>query len=145
MLSTVIRSFAAWLAAFAFLVPAFAAEVSAADARGVKSVVQAQLSAFAADDARKAFSFAAPNIRQLFSTPDKFMAMVRAQYPMVHRPASVAFLKPEADGESVIQRVQMTDSAGSPWLVTYLLQRQKDKSWRISACVVAAAPSRLTT
>ena len=145
MLSTVIRSFAAWLAAFAFFVPAFAADVPAADARGVKSVVQAQLSAFAADDARKAFSFAAPNIRQLFNTPDKFMAMVRAQYPMVHRPASVAFLKPEADGESVIQRVQMTDGAGSPWLVTYLLQRQKDKSWRISACVVTAATSRLTT
>lgn len=140
-----IRFVAACLAAFSFTAGAIAADLPAADARGVRTAVQGQLSAFAADDARKAFSFAAPSIQQMFGTPDKFMAMVRAQYPMVHRAASTSFLKPEADGEAVVQRVQVTDAAGTAWTATYLLHRQKDKSWRIAGCMVAPAPQRLAT
>lgn len=120
-------------------------DVSPADTRSVRVLIQKQLHAFAQDDAAGAFSFAAPAIQQMFGTPDKFLAMVRAQYPMVHRPAAVAFLKPQAEGDSVLQRVQITDAAGKNWAVSYLVIRQADRSWRIGACVVAPAPPRLTT
>jgi Domain of unknown function (DUF4864) len=118
------------------------ATVSAGDARAVQAVVRAQLDAFAADDAKAAFSFAAPNVREMFGTPERFMEMVRSGYGVVYRPASVAFMPPESSSEGVVQRVQMTDSRGASWLATYLLQRQKDKSWRISACVIAPNQGR---
>ena len=47
--------------------------VSADDAKAVRAVVEAQLEAFAADDAKKAFSYAAPSIRKMFGTPERFI------------------------------------------------------------------------
>lgn len=119
--------------------------VGPADTRAVRTLIQMQLDAFAQDDAAKAFSYAAPAIQKMFGTPGQFLAMVRAQYPMVHRPAAVAFLQPQADGDAVLQRVQITDIAGKEWAVSYLVSRQADRSWRIGACVVAPAKKRLST
>ena len=70
-----------------------AADVLArADARQVRAIVEAQLDAFARDDAVRAFSYAAPSIRSMFGDAERFMEMVRRSYPLVYRPASVAFL-----------------------------------------------------
>lgn len=117
---------------------ALAAEVGTADARAVRAVIEAQLAAFAADDAERAFSYAAPSIRETFGTAERFMTMVRRGYPVVYRPTSVRFLEPVADGASaLLQRVRMTDETGAAWMVVYALQRQDDRSWRITACVAA--------
>ena len=121
-----------------------APDVSAADAKAVREVIEAQLAAFAADDAEKAFSYAAPGIRAMFVTAERFLAMVRQSYPVVHRPASVTFLKPEWIEDKLIQRVQMTDAAGAPWMVVYELERQADRAWRIAACVAARGAARTT-
>ena len=142
------RSFSAGLglAAMARVVHAANAPLlSDAEIAGVRAVVQGQLDAFAANDAAKAFSYAAPNVRSRLSTAERFMAMVRAGYPVVFRPASVAFLVPQrlADG-TVVQRAQMTDARGEAWLAVYTLQRQKDQSWRISGCDVQPARGRAT-
>jgi hypothetical protein len=118
--------------------------VSAADAKAVRGVIEAQLAAFAADDADKAFSYAAPGIRAMFVTAERFLAMVRQGYPVVYRPASVSFLAPEWIDDKLIQRVQMTDGAGAPWIVVYELERQADRSWRIAACVAARGAGRST-
>ncbi len=119
--------------------PSTAAELTAADARAARSVIEAQLAAFAADDAERAFSFAAPSIRESFGSADRFMAMVRKGYPVVYRPTSVRFLEPVFEGESLLQRVRMTDDTGASWMVVYELQRQADRAWRIAACVAARA------
>jgi len=121
-----------------------APDVSAADAKAVRSVIEAQLAAFAADDAEKAFSYAAPGIRAQFITAERFLSMVREGYPVVYRPASVSFLKPEWIENKLMQRVQMTDAAGAPWMVVYEIERQADKSWRIAACVAAPGAARST-
>lgn len=136
---------AVFMLALALGGPAPAApEVSAADAKAVRSVIEAQLAAFAADNAERAFSFAAPGIRAMFVTADRFLSMVRDGYPVVYRPASVTFLKPEWIDTKLIQRVQMTDAAGAPWMVVYEVERQADKSWRIAACVAARGAARAT-
>ena len=131
----------AWLAgllgAWMLLGPAHAAGLSAADEKNVRAAVQGQLTALARDDARKAFSYAAPNVREAVGSAEGFMALVRRSYPVVYRPASVAFLKPESKDGLVIQRVQMLDDQGNAWLAVYSLQRQKDKAWRITGCQVA--------
>jgi hypothetical protein len=124
------------------LVPAQAEALSPKDEKAVQTVVQSQLAAFAKDDADKAFSFAAPELRKTFGTSSAFMAMVKNSYPVVYRPASVAFLKPESSVDDVIQRVQMLDASGASWLAVYSLQRQKDKTWRISGCVLVANNGR---
>ncbi|MEO8836901.1 MAG: DUF4864 domain-containing protein [Caldimonas sp.] len=131
------------LALFA-AVPAAAAElVGPADAQAVRSVVAAQLDALAADDAERAFSYAAPAIRAQFRTPERFMAMVRAGYPAVYRPATITFLQPVRVEGQLVQGVHLTDAEGALWLAIYRLERQPDKSWRISGCDVRPGSGRL--
>ena len=106
------------------------------EAQLVRNVIEAQLAAFAKDDAAKAFSFAAPNIRSSLKSADKFMAMVRASYSVVYRPASTLFLPAQVDGLQALQKVQMSDTKGDTWVAIYTLEKQKDKAWRITGCLV---------
>ena len=110
--------------------------VSAADARAVREVVEAQLKALAVDDAVRAFSYASPAIRTQFGDAANFMAMVLSGYPMVLRPAATAFFQPAAIDGAVLQVLQLRDRAGKAWLATYTLQRQPDGRWRINGCAV---------
>ena len=107
----------AWLmpAALAVLLsalPLHAGAFTAAQETSVRAVVEAQLAALARDDAVKAFSFAAPNVRQAVGSAAAFLAMVQRGYPVIYRPASLAFLKPEGKDGQAIQRVQMVDASG---------------------------------
>lgn len=122
---------------------ALAAPFTEADAKAVRQVVEAQLAALAVDDAVKAFSYAAPNVREAVGTAEGFLAMVQRGYPVVYRPATVAFLKANGKNDDVIQRVQMVDADGESWLAIYSLQRQKNKSWRITGCSVVENKGRM--
>src|SRR3954469_19048852 len=107
-----VRSLAAFCLAFAAFcasAPAAAQAVAAGDARAVREVVSAQLDAFASDDAKGAFSYATPAIRTMFGTPERFLAMVRAAYPVVYRNAGVTFLMPVRAGAEIVQGVHLTD------------------------------------
>lgn len=119
-------------------------DVAPTDAKAVRALIEAQLAAFASDDADRAYSFAAPSIQTMFVNADRFLAMVRESYPVVYRPASVAFLQPEWIDGKLIQRVQMADAAGAPWMVVYELERQADRTWRIAGCVAARGQGRST-
>ena len=116
--------------------------VSAADARAVRTVIEAQLEAFRRDDAPRAFSYAAPGIRDSFGTPEKFMAMVREQYAVVYRPRSVSFEEPLLVGDDLVQPVRMTDGYGHAWMAIYPMAKQPDGSWRINGCSIAKAPDQ---
>ena len=136
----------AWLAA-GFLpvaaVAADAADVSERDARSGRTVIQAQLAAFAADDAKRAFSYATPRVREVFGNADKFIEVVREAYPAVYRHETVAFLKPELADGTLLQGVHLTDGQGQLWLALYRMERQRDRSWRISACQLVPAQGRV--
>ena len=95
-----------------------AGALSVEDEKNIRRVVQGQLDALAKNDAATAFSFAAPNVRDAFVTAPRFLDMVQRGYPVVIRPASVAFLQVEGKSDLAFQRVQMTDQAVVPWLVT---------------------------
>lgn len=145
------KTMARFLAAFCLLlalgfgasVRARAEPVSDLDARAARAVVSAQLEAFAKDDAKRAFSYAAPSIRAMFGTPERFLAMVRTGYPVVYRPAGVTFLIPlHVDGD-LVQGVHLTDGAGALWLATYRLERQPDGTWRIAGCGVEPANGKM--
>ena len=129
--------------AFGASVPARAQPVSDVDARAARTVVSAQLEAFAKDDAKRAFSYAAPSIRAMFGTPERFLAMVRVGYPVVYRAAGVTFLVPLRVEGDLVQGVHLTDGDGTRWLATYRLERQPDGSWRIAGCDVQAATGKM--
>jgi Domain of unknown function (DUF4864) len=128
------------------LAPALAGAqtVPDADARAVRQVIEAQLDAFKRGDAARAFSYAAPGIRDTFGTPEKFMAMVREQYAVVYRPRSVSFEEPLIVGEDLVQPVRMTDGYGHTWMAIYPMAKQPDGSWRINGCHLARLPARET-
>ncbi len=131
------------LVVVALLAPmaAGAALLTEPDASAVRKVIRAQLEALAANDAERAFSYASTSIRAQFGDSAAFMAMVRSGYPMVVRPAAVAFLQAQVGDDAqapVSQPVQLRDRAGRTWRATYLLERQDGAGWRISGCVVEA-------
>lgn len=111
----------------------------------VQHVVEQQLKALAVEDANQAYALADPDLRTQFGSPQDFMATLREKYPMLMRPSSVLFLKPETDGTIAMQKVRVTDATGSAWSLTYLLNRQQDDQWRISGCVVTPEGPRILT
>jgi hypothetical protein len=141
----------ACLALLCLLAPAAAgaATLAASDVSAVRKVVEAQLAAFAADDAERAFSYASTGIRAQFGDATTFMAMVRSGYPMVVRPAAVSFFLPQAEPGAVPttarQNVLLRDREGRLWMATYMLERQAGAGWRISGCWVVADSGKSTT
>jgi Domain of unknown function (DUF4864) len=102
----------------------------------IQSSIEAQLEALGRGDAQRAFTFASDQIRDIFSTPENFIAMVRSQYAVMIAPASIVFLKLEHDKGATLQPVQLSDDRGELWLAVYSMQRDAQGSWRINGCVV---------
>lgn len=113
--------------------------LTAKEEKEILGVVQAQLKAFAADDAKKAFSFASPTIQKAVGNADNFMSMVRSNYEVVYRPASSTFLKPVGYRNEAYVQVQLTDKDGDAWIATYTLERLKNRKWVITGCDVNQA------
>ncbi len=124
---------------------ASAAVLADSDVRAVRSVIEAQLDAFAADDAERAYSYASAAIRTQFADAASFMAMVHAGYPMVVRPASVTFFQPLLVDGTVLQKLQLRDRAGRLWRATYQLEQQATVGWRINGCTVVADSGKSLT
>lgn len=114
--------------------PALSAQAGeAGSAAAIRDVIGRQMQAFLRDDGVEAFSHAAPNIRRMFGTSERFMDMVRGGYEPVYRPRDVEFAQLfERDGH-VVQQVRLTGPRGRAWLATYEMQRQPDGSWKIRA------------
>lgn len=110
----------------------------------IVSVIDDQLRAFKADDAAKAYSHAAPNIRQQFSNPTGFMKMVREGYQPVYRPQSYSFEELRMTQMGPAMRVQITDANGKVWNAIYTLEQQADGRWQITGCYLKEAPELQT-
>ncbi|WP_298436528.1 DUF4864 domain-containing protein [uncultured Jannaschia sp.] len=102
-----------------------------ADEGAIRGVIGAQIDAFRADDFAGAFDYAAPNIKGIFGTPDRFGAMVRQGYPMVWRPAEVEYLSAEERGATWQQDVLVTDGAGRLHTLIYTMV-ETPEGWRIA-------------
>ena len=111
----------------------------------MRTVIEAQLRAFASNDAERAFSYASAAIRSQFGDAAAFMAMVQTAYPMLIRPAAVSFFQPQPTDGTVWQSVQVRDRAGRLWRATYQLQQQANTGWRINGCAVVADSAKSST
>ena len=120
------------------------ARIGSRDAAAIQAVIRAQLDAFAGDDANRAFAYATPGIRRVFGSAENFLIMVKHSYPVVYRPASVIFLRPEADAGEVLQPVRMTDADGLVWLALYSMQHQTDGAWLTNGCRLVRSRGQVT-
>ena len=116
---------------FAPGIPSVGAQTVLPPGVAIQEVIEGQLDALAQDDAAKALSFAIPEIRDKFDTPQQFLAMVESGYPMVYRHTSVRFVLLRVGYRMSIQFVRMADLQGNVWLVAYRLLRQSDGGWLI--------------
>ena len=129
------------LAAFlTFALPARAESLSPQDEADFRAVITDQITAFQADDVARAYSHAAPMIRQVFPDPDRFMAMVKQGYQPVYRPQSYSFGKAgfSASGRP-IQRVTIVGPDGLNYEAIYTMERQPDGTWQINGCALVKA------
>ena len=118
-------------------VKAQAETLAETDARQIQRIVVTQFEAFADDDADRAFQTATPAVQAAIGNSGHFLAMVRGAYPMVYRPVSIHFQKPEVEDGNVLQLVEIRDADDKSWLALFALERQPDDTWRISGCAVA--------
>lgn len=112
---------------------------AAAQEGPIQETIQRQIEAFQADDFARAFTFASPNIKGLFRTPENFGAMVKNGYPMVYRPADVEMLDLREIAGNLWQRVRITDQAGAGWFLDYMMV-ETPEGWQINAVQILPAP-----
>lgn len=131
-----------WLVVVAGLVVLLSAGAAAAkpprlgtgDWRASQAVIAKQMDAFRLDDGDVAFALTSPGVRQVFETADDFMAMVRTEYSAVYRPRAYRFLKPSILGGEPVQPVEVTALDGAISIAVFSMERQPNRSWRISGC-----------
>jgi len=107
------------------------AGVVAAQESAIRGVIGNQITALQADDFGAAFGFASPSIKGMFGSPERFGAMVRQGYPMVHRPDEVHYLGLRMDGGRQVQRVMIRDGAGRVHFLDYEMI-EADGGWQIN-------------
>ena len=105
----------------------------------IQSTISGQIEAFRADDFDQAFSFASPNIRGMFGTPDNFGLMVRRGYPMVWRPGDLKFLELRDEQGLLWQKVMVQDQDGTFFVLDYQMIETSD-GWRINGVYLVQAP-----
>ena len=105
----------------------------------IQQAIQSQLEALQADDFARAFTFASPNIKGIFGTPENFGAMVKQGYPMVYRPAQVEMGELREIAGNLWQRVRVVDQAGAAWYLDYMMIETAE-GWQINAVQLLPAP-----
>lgn len=105
----------------------------------IQETIQKQMEALQADDFARAFTFASPNIKGMFGTPENFGAMVKNGYPMVYRPAQVEMGELREIAGNLWQRVRVVDQAGAGWYLDYMMI-ETDEGWQINAVQILPAP-----
>jgi ketosteroid isomerase-like protein len=120
------------------------APVSQADRQAIRRVIESQLAAFQRDDGPGAFAFASPMIREIFATPENFMAMVKSAYQPVYRPREVAFRELAMLEGAPAQEVYLVGPDGQTVIALYVMERQPDGSWRINGVYLLQVPGETT-
>jgi hypothetical protein len=116
-----------------------------AEIKAGQAVIDGQLKALIANDGAKAYSYAAPNVKQIFPTVDAFMNMVTNGYAPVRQPQRYSFGKVEQTGPgSIIQQVLIVGPDGKDYEAVYTLQQQPDGSFQITGCSLRASNSLST-
>ena len=106
--------------------------LSPGQAGAIQQVIADQIGAFQAGEHERAYSHAAPNIKGVFPTVERFISMVQTGYPMVYDPDSYVFGRNTQISGELYQEVIINDRSGKQWQAVYTLRQQEDGSWKIT-------------
>ena len=129
-----IRIFAVCLALF-LAAPSVDAQANGA----IEDVIGSQLRAFNDRDVETAWSFASPNIKGLFGTPENFGQMVQRGYPMVWTNSDAEFLELREIGGRLWQKVMIRDAEGALHILDYQMM-ETSNGWQINGVQILQAP-----
>ncbi len=108
-------------------------DVPAQDLETIQTIIKSQIEAFRKDDGLTAYSFASPNIQQVFPNANVFLDMVKAGYPQIYRSLTLEFGRAtRASSGEVLQLVSLIGRDGSKAVAAYFMQRQPNGVWKIN-------------
>ena len=116
----------------------------AADWTAIKKVIAEQRSALKAGDAAKAFTYASPGIREQFGDAATFMDMVRVAYSALLTARYTEFLEGAVIDGTVVQPLRLIDSDNTVRVALYIMERQRNGTWRIGGCRIAPSTVQAT-
>ena len=114
-----------------------AASLQDGEWNAIKAIISEQLAALRTGDGSKAFTYAAPGIRQQFGTPDNFLFMVRTAYGALIAARYSEFLEGAVIEGRVIQPLRLIGADNTVRVALYTMERQPDGGWKIAGCVLA--------
>ena len=117
--------------------PAGDATLPAKEWKAIRGVITEQLAALKAGDGAKAMTYAVPDLRAEFGTPERFLRMVRQSYSALLDARSTTFLTGAIVDGATIQPLQLVLPDNSVEVALYQMRKQKDGRWRIAGCVLA--------
>ena len=106
--------------------------VGPSETAGTQSVVKDKLNALKAGDTLRAYSHAAPNVKKIFPSVDRFSSMVKQGYGAIWQSDSFVFGRNTIVNNEIYQEVIITDPSGKQWQAVYTLKQQEDGSWKIT-------------
>ncbi|BAZ10494.1 hypothetical protein NIES4071_23160 [Calothrix sp. NIES-4071] len=118
-------------------------KVTEQDSTSIRFVIEQQLQAFQQDNAEEAFTFASPEIKAQFQTPENFFKMVKIGYQAVYRPRSVLFENITTIQGNITQLVLLLDPDGVPVRALYLMEKQPEGVWKINGCFLVPVEAEI--
>ena len=129
------------LFALVFIVIGNSFAITTDEENEIKFIVNQQLEAFQDDDFEKAYSFASPTIKKMFSSPEVFRKMVIGGYQAVYRPQSIKIGSVEIIKGVTTLKVYLVDPNGEFVTANYLMEKQENGEWLIAGCILSKAES----
>ncbi len=108
-----------------------------------RGIINAQLAAFLRDDGAEAFSYASPDIRRKFGSPNMFMRMVQTAYTAIYRPAAVEFGELGSLRGQPAQTVSFVGLDGKSMTAVYIMEQQADGGWLIDGVFLVEAGDKV--
>ena len=129
------------LFALVFIVIGNSFAITTDEENEIKFIVNQQLEAFQDDDFEKAYSFASPTIKKMFSSPEVFRKMVIGGYQAVYRPQSIKMGSVEIIKGVTTLKVYLVDPNGEFVTANYMMEKQENGEWLIAGCILSKAES----
>lgn len=97
-----------------------------------QAVIADQMGAFRARAHERAFSHAAPNLRKIFGSTERFIGMVKSGYGPIYDAMNWQFGRSRMRDGQLYQELLVTGPSGRSWKALYTMQQLEDGSWRIA-------------
>ena len=111
---------------------------------GAQNTIDQQFMAFRAREHEKAYSHAAPHLKQMFGSTERFIGMVKGGYGAIYDARNWQFGRSRMKDGVLYQEVIVSGPQGKDWMALYELKQQADGAWKIQGVRLIPASTRST-